>query len=341
MVQRLAVLLAAGLMLAVPATAAPRPFDLAPPSPAQRSTAKVVLAAGAGAQRLALWRATNARGQLCVGFAVATAAPPARFSCLRNGLERPVLAVETGGGIGGQATWGIVVGLASPLVARMSADTLFGTRTTRDLTLRPIPSLRGWRAFTTGVLKHPASTTVKAYDAGGSPLVDTPGAAIHPTAPRQAPWSQTWSDTRTILGETPATEKAISVVLADPTLAPVLSSGRPWIELGGPWLACNHRRLGTVLTARLAAPVSFTADLPVVLKPTGPSAYAVAVQQVAVRAARELTIWVDTNLGQVVGVAAASWPEMSGPGPATLLATVSPPQDQGGPDTPGCRQTSG
>ena len=110
MIRWLPALLGAGLGLAGSAAAAQTPIEAAAPSPAQRSTATLVVADGTGTQRLALWRATNARGELCLGWKVATTAPPAHFVCLRRGLERPVLAVETGGGLGGQATWGVVAG---------------------------------------------------------------------------------------------------------------------------------------------------------------------------------------------------------------------------------------
>jgi hypothetical protein len=338
--RQLVVLLGAGLMLAALASAAQQPLDLTPPSPAQRSTATLVLADGTGPQRLALWRATNRRGELCVGWAIATAKPPARLTCLRRGLERPVLAVETGGGLGGQATWGIMVGLVSPLVSRLSAETGYGSLTTRDLALRRIAGLRDWRAFTTGVLDHPTSTTLRAYGADGTPLVDSSGAAIHPTAPPSGSGSA-WSDMAATLGETPVLEKPISVLLADATFRRLVSANTAWIETGGTWFACNGRRIGTVLNARFASPVTFTANLPLVVRPSGPSAYAVTVDRVAVSGARELMVWVDASLAQVVGVRPLAWPMTPGPQPATTLATISPPHDQGGPDTQGCWQSSG
>jgi hypothetical protein len=361
-IRQLGVLLGAVAALAVTATAAQPPLDVAAPSPAQRSTAKLVLMDGSGAQRLALWRATNPRAELCVGWAVATTKPPKQFACLRRGLERPVLAVETGGGLGGQATWGIIAGLVSPVVSRLSAETAYGTLTTRDLTLRRVAGLRGWRAFTTGVLDHPPSTTLKAYDAGGRPLVDSSGAVIHPstvpggtvtipggttlpvavaTPPGQPPSGPAWTDSGSMLGETPALESAISTVLAGPSLRSLVSTHPAWIESGGTWFACNARRIGSVLTVRFASPVSFTANLPVVVRPSGPFAYAVAIDKVAVSSARELTVWVDASLAQVVGVRPTAWPMTSGPGPATTLATISAPHDQGGPDSSDCWQSSG
>jgi hypothetical protein len=120
-IRQLAALLGVGATLAGTATAAQPPLDVVAPSPAQRATAKLVLADGSGAQRLALWRATNVREELCVGWAVGTTKPRTEFACLRRGLERPVLAVEMGGGLGGQATWGIIAGLAAPVVSRLSA----------------------------------------------------------------------------------------------------------------------------------------------------------------------------------------------------------------------------
>jgi hypothetical protein len=355
-------LLGAGLALAVPARAAQPPLDVAAPSPAQRSTAKLVLADGTGSQRLALWRATNARGQLCLGWAVATTTPPEHFTCLRRGLERPVLAVETGGGLGGLATWGLIAGLVSPRVSRLAAETAYGSLTSRDLALRRVPSLRGWRAFTTGIVEHPTSTMLEAYGPGGGLLLESSGGGIHPAAapsgtvtvpgggtlpvvtatpPGQPPSGPAWSDTAATFGETPALERAITTVLADPTLESLVSTHAAWIESGGTWHACNQRTIGSVLTVRFASPVTFTARLPAVFRPAGPFAYAVSVREIAVSGARELMVWVDTNLARVVGVFPQRWPQVPGPDPATTLATVSPPHDQGGPDTPNCWQSSG
>jgi hypothetical protein len=66
-----------------------------------------------------------------------------------------------------------------------------------------------------------------------------------------------------------------------------------------------------------------------------------AVNKVAVSAARELTVWVDASLAQVVGVRPLTWPMTPGPGPATTLAPISPPHDQGGPDSSDCWQSTG
>jgi hypothetical protein len=274
-----------------------------------------------------------------------------------------LLTVEHGGGVGGVGTWGTILGLASSSVTRISAETLFGSRTVRDLGLRAVPFLPGWQAFTTGPLDHPTSTTLKAYDKAGDLVVDSSGAGIHPsvpptsgtvtipgggtlpvivvTPPGQPPSGPAWSDTSATLGETPLLEKAISAVIADSNLRPLISTHRAWIESGGPWFACNERALGSVLSVRFASPVTFTANLPAVFRPAGASAYAVSVRTIAVSGARELTIWVDANLGQVVGVDPAWWPMVSGQGPATPLGTVSLPHDQGGPDTPNCWQSSG
>jgi hypothetical protein len=125
------------------------------------------------------------------------------------------------------------------------------------------------------------------------------------------------------------------------TLGPLLSAHRAWIESNSNWFSCSERALGSVLTVRFAAPVAFTANLPVVVRPSGASAYAVTVRKVTVSGARELRVSVDANLAQVVGVEPAWWPSVSGPDPETLLTTVIPPHDQGGPDTAGCWQSSG
>ena len=155
--------------------------------------------------------------------------------------------------------------------------------------------------------------------------------------PGRPPSGAAWRDPATHFGETPAFEKAISALLADSTLRRLVSAHAGWIETGGTWFTCQKRPVGTVLTVRFASPVTFTANLPVVVKPSGPSAYAVAVNKVAARGARELTVSVDTSLAKVVGVRPLAWPTTPGPEPATALATISPPHDQGGPDTQNSR----
>ena len=352
MIRQLAATFGAGLTLG----AAPAVDTLAPP-PALPTTAIRLLVDGSGTQRLALWKAKNSRGELCLGWTVARAARPVSFTCLRRGLERPLLAVETGGGFGGQATWGIVLGVVSPRVARVSADTLFGTRTTRDLRLLPIAALRGWRAFTTGIVDHPTSTTLEAYDANGRAIVDTSGAGIHPAPPppggpiavappprngrAPAPTGAPWRDVAWMLGEAPASEQALSTALADSSVLSLLSTNRSWMENAGAWFACSGRRLGSVLTFRFAAPVNFDATLPLVVRPSGPAAYAVTRRAVEVRGARELIVHVDTALGRVVGVEPQPWPLQPGPGPVTASTEVSPAHDQGGPDDASCWQSSG
>jgi hypothetical protein len=116
---------------------------------------------------------------------------------------------------------------------------------------------------------------------------------------------------------------------------------RRGLESGGSWFACNERPIGSLLTVRFASLVAFTANLPAVVRPSGSSAHAVAVNTISVSGARELTLWVDTSLAQVVGVRPMAWPMTPGPGPATTLATVSPAHDQGGPVTPSCWQSAG
>jgi hypothetical protein len=161
------------------------------------------------------------------------------------------------------------------------------------------------------------------------------------TPPGQPPSGPVWSASASMLGELPALESAISTVITDPRLRSLVSTHPAWIESGGTWFACNARRIGSVLAVRFASPVSFTANLPVVLRPSGPFAYAVAVDKVAVSGARELTVWVDASLARVVGVRPLAWPMTPGPGPATMVARISPPHDQGGPDNANCWQSTG
>src|SRR5207237_5554558 len=101
--RRLLVCASVALVAAPCALSAPPGLDFATPGPAQLATARLAIASGSGERRLAIWTATNAAGELCLGWQLgASTAPPAGFTCLRRGLERPVLPVEGRGGLGTQ-----------------------------------------------------------------------------------------------------------------------------------------------------------------------------------------------------------------------------------------------
>jgi hypothetical protein len=333
------------------ASAAAPPTELTPPAPANRTTARLAISGTDGSHRVALWTATNAQKQVCVGWTLDSKAAPSQFTCLRRGVEPPVLVVETGGGIGGVGTHGVLVGLASRLVASLSADTLFGTRTTAPVGLGRQSPLPGWRVFSTAKLDHPTSTQLTAYDDAGRLLTGVSGAGIRPTgkcSPCVAAPPPTsglpltgapWQDTTAVLGVPAAAEPALSIALASPALQQLLAGRQHWAEGAGPWQSCSGRALGYVLTLRLAAPATFEATLPQVVKPNGNAAYAVTLLGMHVDGANELQVSVDTNSREVVGVQPMRWPLEPGRGPVTGAQVVSPARDAGGPDSASCWQS--
>jgi hypothetical protein len=337
------------------------PIEVLPPPPAKTSTARLAIASGTGAQRLALWTATNTRRELCMGWRIGpSTAPPTGFTCLRRRLERPVLPVEYGGGVGVHNTWAVVVGLASPLVARVSLETGLGSRNTRDLDLRGLPGHHGWRVFTTGNVEHPPSRQLRAYGGDGALLVADGGGYIRPRTPPRcnpcpltpppvkgrapAPSGPPWSDVFAKIPEKRSDERAISIALAHPAVRSILVRHAAWIDSspGTRWMSCGGRKLGLVVVFRFVKPASFTATLPFRGRPQGRFAYSQSLETVRVSDSAEMNVTVDTNLGSVAGVDFSQYrvPPAPGAGSTTSMLTrlevVKPPRDTGGVDAGGC-----
>lgn len=339
--------LAAVLVACGSAAGATPTIDFSIPAAAIPATARLAVASGSGSQRLAVWTATNARHEVCVGWRTGPApVAPARFTCLRRGLEQPLVEAENGGGVGGVATWGVIAGIASPLVGRLDAETLYGTSTDARLALRAIPSLPGWHSFTTGVLPHPTSTRLEAYDTAGTEFTDGSGALIHPsgppsgpiTPPGQTPTGAPWSDTATnLIPLGAATQSTITLALGDPAVRAILAAHPAWLTGVSSWSNCSGRNLGGVVGFQFVAPASFAATLPDVRAPAGAASYSVVVQSIQATDWHVMAVWVDTNTPAVVGVdtRGSSFPGTTG-NQTDVIATTVPARDAGGPDTGTC-----
>jgi hypothetical protein len=365
----LAAVAAVALAVAV-ATAAvvPPAIDFREPPPALPTTAKLAIASGHRDGRVAVWTARNRLGELCVGWRIgASTAPPSSFTCFRRGLEPPLVAVEYGGGAGGVSTWGVVAGIAGPGVARVAAVTLYGTRTVRDLGLRPAPGTANWRAFTTGQVAHPTSQNVEAHDASGRLVATHDGGSIHPsTVPTASgslpaalppgtpvikvapptgsgikPTGEPWSDVATSLPRsTRADEQAISVALAEVAVRAILTSHPGWIDDVGTWWNCSGRTIGRVVTFGFAAPATFGATLPSVGRPGGNFSYAVTVHKVLATDWTTMRVSVDANAAAVVGVDGFGVMLPGASDARTVpIETVVPAHDAGGPDSGDCWQS--
>jgi hypothetical protein len=315
--------------------------------------AQLAIATGSGAHRLAVWVKTSASGEICAGSRTGGwTAPPTSFTCLRRGLEPPLLEFEAGGGLGAEATWGVIAGLASPAVTKLDALIRYGAQTTEPVHLRAIPSLPGWHAYTTGVVPHPTSMQVAAYEAGGTLVTQVSGALIHPstpsgpeiaiTPPGRPPSGPAWSGSASNLGAFGgASSSALSIALADPVLKPIIASNGGWLQSSGTWTNCSGRTLGRVLSFEFKTNATFTANLPETGKPTGDASYSETVQTIAAANWPGMMVFVDTTSDGVVGVE----PDLDDLSPgttgvrATPLATVVPAHDTGGPDTPTCWQS--
>ena len=323
--------------------------------------ASLVVASGSQDRRLALWTARGPGGEICLGWRIgASTARPATFTCAPLGQERPVLTVEAGGGLGGQITWGVVVGLAGPAVAHLTVtqNDLGGPFVRRDLPLIPLKSRPGWHFFSTGITQRPAPE-LKALDGNGQRLVDDIGIWIHPPAgacdpctavpppvngQMPTPTGAPWSDTFARLGQGrsfdttsagPDADHAIALARAQPAVHAILAGHPAWLEATVAWATCNGRKLGWIVQFRFKRPATFTATLPVIRTSTGNFAYAAGVQRIAAARIRELDVSVDVTTGSVVGVDGRPYvdPTMS-PGTWSLIETIAPFRDGGGPDDP-------
>jgi hypothetical protein len=280
------------------------PVDPLPPPPALVATAHRAI----GDVSFALWTARNARGELCIGGA-SGGSKPSRFTCLRRGLERPLLELRGPD---------VILGLASSPVTRVSRETIFGSRSVSALRLHAVPGFRAWRAFEARLPGNPNSSTLIAYDATGA-VVAQDGVASIGVAP---------------VGETADSEAAVSAALALPAVRAIVSSRRTWLERPVRWFTCNGRRLGWILSFRFAMPASFTATLPVSGNPTGQFAYSTGVETIHASGWSELNVSLDTNVGAVVGVDSRPYVAEVPEGSTTTRATITPLQDAGGPDNP-------
>jgi hypothetical protein len=283
-------------------------------------------------------------------------AAPTSFTCLRRGLEQPLIMVESGGGNGSVATWGTIVGLASPLVRRLTAETLFGSQTVRTLGLRSISIIPGWRVFTTNMLDHPTSTKLNAYDAQGQLLAQGPGSLIHPqqsscspcviAAPPGVgtpPTGPSWSDSSNNIADLAGSKSALSIALGDRTVQSILMAHRGWLDSVAQWSNCSNETLGKEVVFRFAQPATFTTTVPVKGRPAGSFSYSTGIEKVLASGWLELNVSVDTNTSQIAGIDGNGYvlPDSQTAAQSsvtTVLTTVVSPHDAGGvdPGSPAC-----
>jgi hypothetical protein len=307
--------------------AATSPIELGRPGPADPHSAQLVAATGTGAHRLTLWTARNTAGDICPGWRLGSDGAPTTFHCQRNGLERPVLWVEGGGGRGENVDWGGDVGLVAPGVTRVEADG-------NQLPLRPAPQLRGWRVFAFTGSTQPASELV-AY-AGDRQLLEDTGLWINPDGQgcdcsRNA---NGWSGTFAYVPEQQRGTDAHSLdaALALPAVSQILDEHGPaWIDTPSGWSSCIGRTIGEVAELKLRNEATFTATLPYedAAAPGTHSAYMTGVHKVFARHSTELQFWIDTHTWRVVGVKTAFEHGFELP-----LGTVTQPVPGGGYDDP-------
>jgi hypothetical protein len=313
--------------------------------PGKTSAAHPAVTSGTGAHRLTLWTATNSRHELCLGWVLGSKSAPKQLTCLRRGLERPVLTVQGGGGQGGQITWGELVGLASPLVAKISVEEGVTGSSRRDLELLPLPGFPAWRMFATGPSERPPNK-LTALDHSDQTIIEDLGPWIRP---QTGSWSS-WTGTFGKVPEKRSDERAISIAVADPAVRSILLQHPAWLDSspGARWGSCSGKPLGHVVSFRFVSPATFTATLPILGRAEGKFAYSESVQKVLATEVRQLNVSVDLNVGQVVGVDARAYDVPLEPGGniggvMTQLVTVTPPHDAGGPDAGNCPppQTTG
>jgi hypothetical protein len=271
--------------------------------------------------------ARNDAGDLCPGWRLGGTAAPTIFHCQREGLERPVLWVQGGGGKGDNVDWGGDVGLVAPGVTRVEADG-------KPLPLRPAAHLAGWRVFMESADTQPASN-LTAY-AGKRELLDDSGLWINAEGDgcdcsrNGTGWSGTYAYVPEQQLGTDA--HALDVALALPALSDILTEHGPaWIDLPTGWSSCVGERIGQAAKLKLWHEATFTATLPfdhAAVAGTH-SPYVTGERRVFTRHSMELQVWVDTRTWHVVGVDTAFEHGISIP-----LDTVKDAVPGGGYDDP-------
>jgi hypothetical protein len=156
-----------------------------------------------------------------------------------------------------------------------------------------------------------------------------------------APTGAAWSDIGASLPDaSTADERALTVAYADRVLRTILSGREAWVTDTSRWWNCSGKVIGRVIGFRFAAPASFIATLPTVGRPAGRFSYARRINTIRATNWTVMSVWVDTRSNAVVGVAAIG---RSLPGEAdgttSLVATIEPWRDMGGPDSGDCWKT--
>jgi hypothetical protein len=304
------------------------------------STARAAIVTGVGDRRIEVGIAWNREGGLCVRRRIGLRpGAPGGFTCLRRGLEPPLVAFVYGGGSGSVVAWGVITGLVAPGVTRVETKLLYGSRAVRDLPLKDVIGTGGWRAFTTGYVTHPTSVVVEALGADGSEFARFGGGALRRPV-TAIPWRAVVSSLA-VTG-TADVNPAVSVAFADTAVAAILTAHPASLTGVTPWWNCSHRRLGSLVSFAFAPPASFTAELPAVVRPRGERDYAQRVNRVRARRWPVMTVWVDQRAEAVVGVTPlGSWIPTQAVGRTTIVARVVPPHDMGGRDSRDCWPSHG
>ncbi|MGZ4412029.1 MAG: hypothetical protein ACXVY8_07830 [Gaiellaceae bacterium] len=344
-----AVIVAAAGALAATARSADS-VNFGTPKPVLPSTARLAVDTGTGAQRLALYLARNADGELCVGVRLGSG-PPKRFECFRRGLAPPVVAVAAGGGKGADewgdhTRWGSVVGIADASVGDVAVLPWESAGTTpQKLLLEPLGG--GLRLFRYGPGNAPGS--FEAHDRAGATMLSIPGLLILspceranscPTGPQaasQPPWSVVvplfTSGTRGRQG------LAAAAALALPFGRGVLTRNGGWLRELMPWWRCDGTSLGYVVVFHLRSAASFTETVPMIRFTEKPVAYEEGAVRLSVRGLTDFGVFVDLNRRKAVGVEVVPGSDDSVES-IRMLKVVRPFVPAGGPDSTDCHTSS-
>lgn len=263
-----------------------------------------VLVTGKGARRVTLLVGRTAKGGLCVGSI-------AFFRCLAAADAQPAYVIGAFSGRAGQGSpsWGAVVGLAGPRIARVAVELQLGVH--RMVPLRRLPRFP-WRAFAFSPVgpngRLPYRVELRAVHGTLPVSVDMAWALSKCSA--QGPcvrraWRVIGDSEDAPVGETsPPLVRAKHLALADPRVRKILGSAARVVAAPSPWSSCGGTPIGAYVSFQLFRPVQVSGRLPFVAfgKEKRGRAYAEGIARVRLRGVTRVHVAVDLARDRVVSI---------------------------------------
>jgi hypothetical protein len=292
----------------LPVVSGPLPGARVPLSAAAQKAGAVemrqVAVVGSAGRRVALQVGRTRDGRLCVGSG-------AFFRCLGDVDAEPAYVIAGFGGIAAEPTWGALVGLAGPEVARVVVELQQGEQ--RTLRLQRLPGF-AWRAFVfppTGPNgRLPYTLHLAGKGPGRDVSVDMAYAASACVSDRNCfrpgrAWRTVGDSVEAPVGEARLhMEEAKRLALADPRVRKILGRATRLVQAPARWTSCGGKFLGAGIDIELFRAVGVDGAFPFVSfgKQKGGRAYAEGVLRLSADGVTHLLVSVDLNRRKVVSI---------------------------------------